>query len=184
MESENNPVSRQSDIVVQELKEEVLVYDLLLHKVYCLNKTSALVWHLCDGNNSPLDISKQLTKKLKSPISENLVFLAIDDLKKIDLIENDFVLPCKGMSRREVVRKAAFGSIVAFPVISLLVAPTAANAQSRCFGPGTTAFCVNNASECATFAPTNCLGCPATASSTGPCASNPPGTAQITCNCT
>jgi hypothetical protein len=76
-----NPTSRQSDIVVQELKGEILIYDLKINKAFCLNETSALVYGLCDGNNSVKDISNQLSKKLKQPVTEDLVWLALDQMK-------------------------------------------------------------------------------------------------------
>jgi hypothetical protein len=102
-----NPTSRQSDIVVQELKGEILIYDLKINKAFCLNETSALVYELCDGNNSISDISKQLTKKLKQPVSEDLIWLAIDQLKQDNLLENSPEIETKfeGLSRREVIRK-------------------------------------------------------------------------------
>lgn len=73
MASKNNPTARRTDVVVQELKGEVLIYDLKINKAYCLNETSAMVYQLCDGNNSVSDISNQLSKKLKTNISEDLV---------------------------------------------------------------------------------------------------------------
>lgn len=76
------PLSRQKDIVVQELGKENLIYDLKTGKAYCLNETSSLVWQFCDGSNSIADISQKLSRKLKSPITEDLVWLAIDQLQK------------------------------------------------------------------------------------------------------
>jgi hypothetical protein len=36
------PISRQQNIVVQDLGSEVLIYDLTINKAFCLNETSAL----------------------------------------------------------------------------------------------------------------------------------------------
>jgi len=82
MASKNNPISRQDDIVVQQSKDEILIYDLKLNRALCLNETSALVWRLCDGTKSVEEISQAISKKLKTPVSEDLVFLALDQLKK------------------------------------------------------------------------------------------------------
>lgn len=49
---ETYPEARHSNIVVRELEDELLIYDLLIHKAYCLNQTSAMVYRLCDGKSS------------------------------------------------------------------------------------------------------------------------------------
>jgi hypothetical protein len=51
------PHSRTKELVVQELKGELLIYDLSTNKAFCLNETSALVWQLCDGKSSISEIS-------------------------------------------------------------------------------------------------------------------------------
>ena len=38
------PRARQDELVVEELQDETLVYDLKRHKARCLNRTAALVW--------------------------------------------------------------------------------------------------------------------------------------------
>jgi hypothetical protein len=145
MATKINPISRQQDIVVQELKGEVLIYDLKTNKAFCLNETSALVWQLCDGNNSINQISQALSKKLNSPASENLVWLAIDQLKKENLIENsdELVSVFTGVTRREAIRKVGLGTMIAIPFISSLIAPTAAMAQS-----GVVGACASNSCTC------------------------------------
>jgi hypothetical protein len=135
----NNPKARETELVVQELKGELLIYDLNNNKAYCLNPTSAMIWNLCDGNNSVLDITKQAGKKLKQPVTDELVYLALDQFKADNLLDSNQEIEIKfdGLSRREVIRKVGFASLVALPVISSLVAPTAAMAQSAGAGsPG------------------------------------------------
>lgn len=131
------PQSRKNDIVVQDLNGEVLIYDLKLNKAFCLNETSALVWQACDGNKSVDEISQAVSKKMNQPANEDLVWLALDQLKKENLLENseDIVSNFDGMSRREVIKKVGLGTMIALPVISGLVAPTAIAAQSGCVQP-------------------------------------------------
>ena len=61
MKSGNYPLSRQDNIVIQELRDEVLIYDLAKNKALCLNQTSAKVWQECDGTKSVSEISKTLS---------------------------------------------------------------------------------------------------------------------------
>ncbi|NNE98726.1 MAG: PqqD family protein [Pyrinomonadaceae bacterium] len=148
------PKARKENIVVQKLDDETLVYDLTENKAYCLNETSALVWELCDGHRTALEISDQMSKKLKNLISEDFVRLALDQLSRDGLLEeprSDFF---EGTSRREVIKKVGFASIVALPVVSSLIAPEAAVAQSCLTGsfsgcgspccPGLTCFAGNH----------------------------------------
>lgn len=126
------PKSRQNDIVVQRLEDEVLIYDLSSHKAFCLNDTSGLVWQMCDGNRSVGDIAGEIGRTMKTSVSEELVKLAIDGLKKDNLLENgaEIETNLSGLSRREVIKKIALTSAVALPIISSLVAPKAASAAS------------------------------------------------------
>ena len=128
----NYPQSRQSNIVTQELENEVLIYDLITNKAYCLNETSAMIWQMCDGKKSVTEISQSLTKKLKQPITEDVIWLALDGFKKDNLLENNdqFEINFNGMSRRQVIRKIGFASMIALPLIASVVAPSAAAAQS------------------------------------------------------
>ncbi len=92
---------------------------------------------MCDGKKSIPQIAVKLSEKLHEPITEEFVWLAIDQLKKEDLLINvvDIKTEFDGLSRREVIRKIGFASMIALPVVSSLVAPKAANAQS-CLGIG------------------------------------------------
>lgn len=121
----DNPLSRKDDLVVQELNGEILIYDLRENKAFCLNETSALVWQACDGTKSVAEIGHKVG-------GEDIVWLALDELKKERLIEGESVPPSKfdGMSRREVIKKIGIGSMIALPVVASLVAPPAAHAIS------------------------------------------------------
>lgn len=129
-----NPISRRDNIVLQEMEGEVLIYDLGNDKAFCLNETSAFVWQACDGKTSVSEIAQDLNKKFKTDANEDLVWLALDQLKKENLIENGDELPnhFAGMSRREAVRKVGLASLIALPVIMAVAAPTARAAASIC----------------------------------------------------
>lgn len=128
----NKPVSRKSNIVVQDLENEVLIYDLTINKAFCLNETSGLVFALCDGTRTVAEISDEMSKRLKTLVSEDLVYLALNELRKNNLLENseDLTDHFAGMSRREVVKKVGLASMVALPIIASLVAPSPVMAQS------------------------------------------------------
>ena len=128
----NLPKSRQAEIVVQEFEKEILIYDLSINKAYCLNETSTLVYQLCSGKNTVADISNLISKKLNQPVTVDLVWLALDSFKKDNLLEQSelFEIDFNNLSRREVIRKIGLGSMAMLPLISSIVAPSSAQAQS------------------------------------------------------
>jgi hypothetical protein len=130
--NETKPLGRKSDIVIQEYGNEILIYDLTVHKAFSLNETSALVWQACDGRQTVSEISRQISRQLNSNISEDFVWLALEQLKKDNLLENasEISNDFGGLSRREVIRRVGFATLVALPLVSSLVAPSAVNAQS------------------------------------------------------
>jgi hypothetical protein len=136
----NFPEARNNDLVLQEAGKELLIYDLEKNKAFGLNETSAVIWSLCDGEKSPHEISLEVSQKLNSEVSEDFVWLALEDLRKDNLVIN---LPnesyFKGMSRREIIKGIGLSTMIALPIITSLVAPSAANAASTfgCFVGGT-----------------------------------------------
>jgi hypothetical protein len=136
--------SRESNLVVQDLNKEVMIYDLTQNKALCLNETASIIWRLCDWKKSAAEISQIMSRKLKSPISEDFVWLALDQLKKENLLQNaDSIKPTfNGLSRREVIKKVGLASMLALPLISSIVAPSAIHAQSGACVPTGQDFCI------------------------------------------
>jgi hypothetical protein len=126
------PLARHESLVVQDLPDEILICDTETYRAFCLNKTAAEVWRLCDGKTDVQQIANSLSKKLGSPINEDLIWLALDQLSKENLLQKSVPLSEKfgTISRREVIRRIGLATVVALPVISSLAMPTAAMAQS------------------------------------------------------
>ena len=120
------PKARTANIVVQNLRDETLIYDLTTNQAFCLNETSAVVFNYCDGKQTFANL------KAEHNLTDEIIFLALDGLKKENLLETQYVSPFAGLSRREVIRKVGLASIIALSVISALVAPTSVMAQSSC----------------------------------------------------
>ena len=120
------PKARNENIVVQNLETEVLIYDTIIDKAYCLNETSANIFNHCDGATS-FDEFKRRYK-----YTDELIFLALDELKEKNLLDSSakYQTPFAGMNRREVIRKVGFATMIALPTISSIVAPTSLNAAS------------------------------------------------------
>lgn len=132
MNSSQIPVARKQGLVVQEMPEEVLIYDLDTNKAHCLNKTAAFVWKSCDGNKSVADITKSFENDFGNAVDEDLVWLAIEQLGDKNLLSESLPTSFKGHTRREVIKKIGFASVIALPVVASLAAPTSALATASC----------------------------------------------------
>lgn len=150
---ERLPRMRQERLIIDEMPDEVLVYDLERHKAHCLNQSAALVWKQCDGRTAPDVIARRLQRELDQVFNEDLVWLALRQLNKIHLLEEPVGLPTQlvGMSRREMVRAMGIAAAVSVPLITSIISPTAVQA-STCF-PGGHA-CTTGVQCCSL----NCLG--------------------------
>jgi len=126
IENRQAALARNEELVVQELPDEVLVYDLKSHKAHCLNKTSAFIWNHCDGQTTADEIAKLMEKEFQTPVSQDAVWFALDKLGKADLLQNRIVLPPaqSAMSRRSAIRRLGFGALLV-PVVMTIVSPTA-----------------------------------------------------------
>ena len=129
------PRARQDELVVEELQDETLVYDLKRHKALCLNRTAALVWRRCDGRSSVAEVAVLLEAQLATPTDEAMVWMALDRLGRAHLLSKPVTLPADRAqySRREALRtlRRVAGISLLLPVIESIVAPRAA-AQASC----------------------------------------------------
>src|SRR4051812_12225102 len=114
----NNPKARLNGLVVQEMPDEVLVYDLNSNKAHCLNDSAAAIWRACDGANSVTDIVNDFEKSGKGNVSEDFVWLALDQLQENDLLETPTAKRFSGHSRRQMLKTIGLASVVAVPVIA------------------------------------------------------------------
>jgi hypothetical protein len=122
------PKLRSENIVVQNVNDEVLIYDLQADKAVCLNSTSAIVFNQCDGETT----FEALKKDFK--FSDDLIHLALEKLNETNLLAGyESNVEFSGLSRREVIKRVGLGTMIALPMVSALVAPSAAHAAS---GPG------------------------------------------------
>lgn len=126
------PKMRRQDLVIDEMPDEVLVYDLERHKAHCLNLTAALVWKNCDGRTTPRDIARRLEKELQAACPEDVVWLALRQLESLHLLEQSITLPGRlaGIPRRQMMRTLGLAAAVALPVVISIVSPTAADAAT------------------------------------------------------
>ena len=130
------PLAREARLIVKELDDEVLVYDLETDKAHCLNQTAARVWKHCDGKRTVAQLRRLMEKEAGSFVPEEMIWLALDQLEQFKLLKTHVSRPTHlaGMSRRRLIRAVGIAAAVSIPVITSIIAPTPAQAAS-CTAP-------------------------------------------------
>jgi len=128
----DKPQARKRGLVIKELSDEVLIYDLEREKAHCLNQTAALVWKHCDGRNDVARIAGLMRQQLNASVDQNVVWFALRQLEKDHLLETKVMPPptIAGMNRRQMMRTLGLATVVAVPLVTSIVAPTAVQAVS------------------------------------------------------
>ena len=126
----NLPQARTADILEMEADGELMIYDLRNNKAYNLNETSKAVYRACGSNVS----FEELKRTFK--FTDDLIHFALNELAANNLLEAKVGNYFAGLNRREVIRRVGLASIIALPVITGIVAPTAAHAASGCIASG------------------------------------------------
>jgi len=136
---ENKPQVRRDGIIVRELDNEILIYDTVSNKAHCLNETAALVWKQCDGQSTAAEIGRKLSVQLNTNVDERVVWFALKQFSRDHLLEEKVTVPAPfiaaGLNRREMVRVLGLAAVVAVPLVTSIVAPTAVQAAT-CRAPG------------------------------------------------
>jgi len=143
------PQARQDGIVVRELPDEVLVYDLERHKAHCLNQTAAAVWRNCDGETTPREISFRLAREFSTPVDEDVVWLALDELGSLSLLEAPVARPGAALSRAQLVRRVGvLAAAIAVPTVLSLGVPTASAATCGTVNCANDNTCITQQPSC------------------------------------
>ena len=125
------PLARKEQLLVRELAEEVLLFDLKRKRALCLNRSSALVWKHCDGKTTVTSMASVLSQEFSAPVDEAVVWLALRQIADFDLLEKrrQLASPHKDLSRRRLVRHLGVAAVL-LPVIVAISAPRAVSAAS------------------------------------------------------
>jgi len=131
------PRARNENLVVRELANETVIYDLERHTAHCLNNTAFLVWKQCDGTRTVADIAAQLTTDLALPVPDELIWVALEQLSKdrllAETIKRPQIMMADGVSRRRMLKRLGVAAAIAVPVVtSLVVPPVSVHASVAC----------------------------------------------------
>jgi hypothetical protein len=165
------PVARRNGLVVRDLAEEVVVYDLERHEAHCLNRTAAVVFRGADGRRSVGDLAALLHADA-GPEAEGLVEMALGQLGDARLLES--APPATGLARRDVMRRVGIGAAILLPLVSTILAPSPAEAAATCIDGTVPGACTgNNGTQCHCGFPADCTCTCIAGTCSGTCAGGP-----------
>lgn len=135
------PVARTDELVVEQVGDEVLIYDQRTHDAHCLSAAAGQVWHACDGRTP----REQLAGRLG--LGAGTIEHALEELDRCRLLDGASE---PGLTRRQVTSRfvKAGAAAAAAPLIYSIVSPVPAAAQSvnQCFMAGSN--CGSNPNGC------------------------------------
>jgi hypothetical protein len=123
------PKARIENLVVQEVGDELVVYDVARGRVHRLNTSTALVWRMCDGATMVADLTQALHHELGLPLDERYAWLALKQLDRARLLDRRIIIPAQfaGFTRREAIAMGMAGALVLLlPACESANGPTAA----------------------------------------------------------
>jgi hypothetical protein len=117
------PRAREDDLVIEEVEDEVLVYDQRTHHAHALTATAADVWRACDGDTTAKGLGARLGLDARTTAR------ALEELASCGLLDSTTQIDHggNGLTRRQVTARAAKlgGAAAAAPLILSIAAPVA-----------------------------------------------------------
>src|SRR6185437_470263 len=127
------PIARKTDLTVEDLPSETVVYDHKRHRIHCLNRSTSFIWQRCDGRTRIEDMAAHLPEA-GLPADLDIVRRALKALDRAHLLDQSpAFLQSDLPSRRQLVQRlglAAGSAAALLPAIASAVAPTPAMVKS------------------------------------------------------
>ena len=150
-----SPKARSAGLDIEDLNDEIVVYDRTSDQVHLLSASTAKIWRLCDGKRRTVDIVDELEGQEASLIAVDGALSELEAFELLDLSEEaDASQAPVNLSRRSLLTHAAGASAFAAVTIVTLEAPLAASinsklCQSSCNGadPECCELCVDTAAS-------------------------------------
>ncbi|GJG86404.1 hypothetical protein tb265_15850 [Gemmatimonadetes bacterium T265] len=119
------------------IEDQVLVYDARTDRTHLLDHATGTVLDLLEeGGRPPEALVVELGRRIDRPADDALVTLALDELRKAELLDEDrSPAPLNEVSRRQLLRRAGLVGATALlvpTIVSLTANPLYAASPSPC----------------------------------------------------
>jgi hypothetical protein len=152
------PAARKEGLLVEEIDDETVVYDLESKETHALSAPAAAVFAGSDGRRSLPELAEFAAERLQEPVTDDQVWEALVQLEERNLLKPPTGGTSGGTSRRGFVRtgtKVGAG-IIAAPLITSLAMPSIASAISCVIGAKCGAVTDPGGVDCGKLMVANC----------------------------
>ncbi len=82
-------LKKRSDLIVEEIEDEIIIYDSRTQSIHHLNPVATIIWELCGVFSNPKDIAEEIVNVLKHDTSrvEKDVYDTLGQLREKGLLE-------------------------------------------------------------------------------------------------
>jgi hypothetical protein len=124
----------RKDMIMRQLKDELVLYDPDTKRAFCLNRVASEVWALCDGKTTVEEIIDHFQKIDEPEMDRKVIYLSLRKLQRCGLLTNSSqaIEPLTFRSRRALIKKLGIAAAMALPVVTSIIVPTPAEAASPC----------------------------------------------------
>jgi hypothetical protein len=119
------PAAREAGLLVEEVGDETVVYDVETKEAHALSPIAAAVFAGSDGHRSLAELAAFASDRVGAPVTDDEVWDALVELERCNLLEP----PTGGISRRGFVR-AGVTIAASAPLVTSLAMPSIASAAS------------------------------------------------------
>lgn len=135
------PKAKTEGMLVEELGDEAVIYDLDSHMVHHLDRRAFRIWRSCDGQRtSAMIVHAIAADEEQRPDQEAIVEVALHQLQKAGLLlpdeDEDAGRARRLPTRRQLLTGGAAASVAGLLVVHSIAAPTPAQAASPPPPPG------------------------------------------------
>src|SRR5271163_4664827 len=112
--------------IVEQLMNEVMIYDQKRNKAFCLNHKAAFVWQHCDGATTINELTALLQQVSPETVDTAVIQFALETLAADGLLEPSTFesgVPA-GMTRRSLMQKFGLSAAMSLPMVTALLVAT------------------------------------------------------------
>jgi len=124
-----NPLTRRSNVIVQQVGSDLVVYDELRDRAHSLNHVAASVYQHADGTRDIEGLAAAASAELGVPCDRDVVQDALGRLAGVELLDERYTPEAPQIARRAALRRIGLAA-AALPMITTLVAPPPLLARS------------------------------------------------------
>jgi len=134
---------RVEGVQIERAADEILAVKTATSEAHALNQSAAVVYELCDGKTSAVQMATEIQRRTGLPADEEIVNLALAELADAGLVVLDGPEPPAAPTRRSLLRRFALTGAAAamLPVVETIVLPSTNPQSSGSSAAGFMQFC-------------------------------------------